>query len=372
MSIPQLIEGHRGAGFSFEILPPLKGKGIQQIFNNIDKLQEFDPLYINITTHRSELVFKSNADGLYERVSERSRPGTVAVAAAIQQKYQIPAVPHLICSGFSKTETEYALIDLNFLGITNLLLLRGDKAKHENRFVPNENGHSHASELQEQVNKFNEGCFLDGTKMDIVTGEKFSYGVAGYPEKHDESPNINIDLMYLKKKVDAGADYIVTQMFFDNEKYFSFVEKCRKIGVAGYPEKHDESPNINIDLMYLKKKVDAGADYIVTQMFFDNEKYFSFVEKCRKIGINVPIIPGLKPITFPTQLNVLPKVFHVDLPDDLANELMKCNDSESTKQVGVEWCSMQAKELLKSGVPSIHFYSLNAVESVRQIAKTIY
>lgn len=318
MSIPQLIEGHRGAGFSFEILPPLKGKGIQQIFNNIDKLQEFDPLYINITTHRSELVFKSNADGLYERVSERSRPGTVAVAAAIQQKYQIPAVPHLICSGFSKTETEYALIDLNFLGITNLLLLRGDKAKHENRFVPNENGHSHASELQEQVNKFNEGCFLDGTKMDIVTGEKFSYGVAGYPEKHDESPNINIDLMYLKKKVDAGADYIVTQMFFDNEKYFSFAEKCRKI------------------------------------------------------GINVPIIPGLKPITFPTQLNVLPKVFHVDLPDDLANELMKCNDSESTKQVGVEWCSMQAKELLKRGVPSIHFYSLNAVESVRQIAKTIY
>lgn len=318
MSIPQIIEGHRGAGFSFEILPPLKGKGIQQIFNNIDKLQEFDPLYINITTHRSELVFKSNADGLYERVSERSRPGTVAVAAAIQQKYQIPAVPHLICSGFSKTETEYALIDLNFLGITNLLLLRGDKAKHENRFVPNENGHSHASELQEQVNKFNEGCFLDGTKMDIITGEKFSYGVAGYPEKHDESPNINIDLMYLKKKVDAGADYIVTQMFFDNEKYFSFVEKCRKI------------------------------------------------------GINVPIIPGLKPITFPTQLNVLPKVFHVDLPDDLANELMKCNDSESTKQVGVEWCSMQAKELLKSGVPSIHFYSLNAVESVWQIAKTIY
>ncbi len=318
MSIPQIIEGHRGAGFSFEILPPLKGKGIQQIFNNIDKLQEFAPLYINITTHRSELVFKSNADGLYERVSERSRPGTVAVAAAIQQKYQIPAVPHLICSGFSKTETEYALIDLNFLGITNLLLLRGDKAKHENRFVPNENGHSHASELQEQVNKFNEGCFLDGTKMDIITGEKFSYGVAGYPEKHDESPNINIDLMYLKKKVDAGADYIVTQMFFDNEKYFSFVEKCRKI------------------------------------------------------GINVPIIPGLKPITFPTQLNVLPKVFHVDLPDDLANELMKCNDSESTKQVGVEWCSMQAKELLKSGVPSIHFYSLNAVESVRQIAKTIY
>lgn len=318
MSIPQIIEDHKGSGFSFEILPPLKGNGIQQIFSNIDILREFDPLYINITTHRSELVFKSNADGLYERVSERSRPGTVAVAAAIQQKYQIPAVPHLICSGFSKAETEYALIDLNFLGITNLLLLRGDKAKHENRFVPQDNGHSHASELQEQVNTFNKGFFLDGSKMDIITNEKFSYGVAGYPEKHDESPNMNIDLMYLKKKVDAGADYIVTQMFFDNEKYFSFVGRCREI------------------------------------------------------GINVPIIPGLKPITFPTQLNVLPKVFHVDLPDDLANELMKCKDTKSTKQVGIEWCSMQAKELLKKGVPSIHFYSLSAVESVRQIAKTIY
>ena len=318
MAIPDLINNCKHAGFSFEVLPPLKGKGIQQIFNTIDKLREFDPLYVNITTHRSELVFKSNADGLYERVSERSRPGTVAVAAAIQQKYQIPAVPHIICSGFSKTETEYALIDLNFLGITNLLLLRGDKAKHENRFVHTENGHSHASELQEQVNCFNDGYFLDGTKMDIITDEKFSYGVAGYPEKHDEAPNMNIDIMYLKKKVDAGADYIVTQMFFDNDKYFKFVEMCRKE------------------------------------------------------GINVPIIPGLKPIVFPTQLTVLPKVFHVDLPDDLARELMKCNDKEATKQVGVEWCKMQAKELLAKGVPSIHFYSLNAVDSVAKIAKEIY
>ena len=318
MAIPDLINNCNHAGFSFEVLPPLKGKGIQQIFNTIDKLREFDPLYVNITTHRSELVFKSNADGLYERVSERSRPGTVAVAAAIQQKYQIPAVPHIICSGFSKAETEYALIDLNFLGITNLLLLRGDKAKHENRFVPTENGHSHASELQEQVNRFNDGYFLDGTKMDIITDEKFSYGVAGYPEKHDEAPNMNIDIMYLKKKVDAGADYIVTQMFFDNDKYFKFVEMCRKE------------------------------------------------------GINVPIIPGLKPIVFPTQLTVLPKVFHVDLPDDLARELMNCNDKESTKQVGIEWCKMQAKELLAKGVPSIHFYSLNAVDSVAKIAKEIY
>lgn len=318
MNIPQLIKDHKGVGFSFEILPPLKGKGISQIYRTVDILREFDPLYINITTHRSELVFKSNADGLYERVSERSRPGTVAVAAAIQQKYQIPAVPHIICSGFSKTETEYALIDLNFLGITNLLLLRGDKAKHENRFVPNENGYAHASELQEQVNRFNDGYFVDGTKMDIVTDEKFSYGVAGYPEKHDEAPNMDIDLMFLKKKVDNGADYIVTQMFFDNEKYFEFVDRCRNA------------------------------------------------------GITVPIIPGLKPIVNQNQLTLLPKVFHVDLPNDLANELLKCKDNESTKQVGVEWCRMQAKELISKGVESIHFYSLMAVDSVRQVAETIY
>lgn len=305
-------------GFSFEVLPPLKGKGIVQIYNTIDKLREFNPSYINITTHRSEFVFKSNDDGSYQRVSERSRPGTVAVAAAIQQKYGIPAVPHIICSGFSKTETEYALIDLNFLGIDNLLLLRGDKAKHENRFVPVENGHSHASELQEQVNSFNDGFFIDGTKMDIMTDTRFSYGVAGYPEKHDEAPNMSIDLMYLKNKVDKGAEYVVTQMFFDNEKYFSFVEKCREI------------------------------------------------------GINVPIIPGLKPIVSTTQLTLLPKAFHVDLPDALAAELMKCKDNTEAKQVGVEWCTMQAKELKAKGVPSIHFYSLNATESVKNVAKSLY
>lgn len=317
-TVAEILKSRTSTGFSFEILPPLKGKGIGQIYATIDRLKEFSPLYINITTHRSEFVFKSTADGLYQRVSERSRPGTVAVAAAIQQKYGIPAVPHIICSGFSRTETEYALIDLNFLGIVNLLLLRGDKAKHENRFIPNENGHSHAVELQEQVNRFNEGYFLDGTQMDIVTGNRFSYGVAGYPEKHDEAPNAEIDLMFLKQKVDKGAEYIVTQMFFDNRKYFDFVDRCRAA------------------------------------------------------GITVPIIPGLKPIVRQNQLNVLPKVFHVDLPTDLATELAKCSSEDAVKQLGVEWCTAQAKELKDRGVPSIHFYSLMAVDSVRKVAEAVY
>ena len=318
MNVPQLIEQHQGTGFSFEVLPPLKGKGIAQLFKNIECLKEFNPLYINITTHRSEMVYKSTPDGLFQKVTERSRPGTVAVAAAIQQRYDIPAVPHIICSGYSKTETEYALIDLNFLGITNLLLLRGDKAKHDSRFVPNENGHAHASELQLQVNEFNRGYFLDGTKMDINTGETFCYGVAGYPEKHAEAPNLDIDLHWLKHKVDNGADYIVTQMFFDNQKFYDFVDRCRQV------------------------------------------------------GINVPIIPGIKPVTSVNQMTILPNVFHVDLPNDLANELMNCKDDDMAKAVGVEWCTAQVKDLIAHGVPSIHFYSLNATRSVYQVASKIY
>ena len=318
MNIIDRLNKHKGPAFSFEVLPPLKGRGISQLFYNIDKLIEFDPMYINITSHRSEMVFVSTADGLYKRISERSRPGTVAVAAAIQQKYGIPAVPHIICSGFSKTETEYALIDLNFLGITNLLLLRGDKAKHENRFVPVENGHSYACELEEQVNMFNEGFFLDGTKMDIISDSKFTYGVAGYPEKHDEAPNLETDLRHLKAKVDAGASYVVTQMFFDNQKYFDFVKRCR-------------------------------AE-----------------------GITVPIVPGLKPITSANQLTVLPKVFHVDLPEPLAKELAACRDDAAAREVGVEWCTAQAQELKDNGVPSIHFYSLMATESVRRVARAVY
>lgn len=318
MKVIDIIKSTPETGFSFEVLPPLKGKGISQLFKNIDTLREFNPSYINITTHRSEMVYKNTPDGLYQKVSERSRPGTVAVAAAIQQKYGIPAVPHLICSGFSKIETEYALIDLNFLGITNVLVLRGDKAKHESRFIPNENGYSHATQLQTQINEFNKGYFIDGTKMDIITGDTFSYGVAGYPEKHEESPNIDMDIMYLKEKVDNGADYVVTQMFFDNNKYYDFVERCHAV------------------------------------------------------GINVPIIPGLKPITTVGQLSMLPKVFHVDFPMDLARELMKCQNDDEAKEVGVEWCTGQARDLIANGVPSIHFYSLNATRSVERIARQVY
>ena len=319
MKVSELItKNPNKTGFSFEVLPPLKGKSIEHLFKNIDALNEFNPLYVNITTHRSEMVFKSTSDGLYQRVSERNRPGTVAVAAAIQQKYGIPAVPHIICSGFSRTETEHALIDLNFLGINNLLVLRGDKAKHENRYIPVENGHHHAIELEEQVTRFNEGFFVDGTAMDITNSNKFSFGVAGYPEKHEEAPNMDIDLKMLRNKVDKGADYVVTQMFFDNEKYFEFVRKCREI------------------------------------------------------GINVPIIPAIKPIVNKNQLTILPKVFHVDLPSELAEALSECKDDIQAKQVGVEWCIHQAKGLIEAGVPSIHFYSHNATESVKLVAKEIY
>ena len=318
MKIIDIIKNTPTPGFSFEVLPPIKGKGISQLFKNIDQLMEYNPLFINITTHRSEMVYKCTHDGLYQKVTERSRPGTVAVAAAIQHRYSIPAVPHIICSGYSKIETEYALIDLNFLGITNLLVLRGDKAKHDSKFIPNQGGHAHATELQMQINDFNKGLFIDGTQMDIITGDTFSYGVAGYPEKHEEAPNLEMDIKWLKTKVDNGAEYIVTQMFFDNEKYYNFVERCQKE------------------------------------------------------GINVPIIPGIKPIINLNQLTVLPKVFKVDIPTDLAMELMKCKDDIMAKQVGVEWCINQAKDLISHGVPSVHFYSHNAAQSVKNVVSQVF
>ncbi len=318
MTIPEIIAARQSAGFSLEVLPPLKGRGISQLFKNIDALTEFNPLYINITTHRSEMVFKTTSEGLYRKMSERSRPGTVAVAAAIQQRYGLPAVPHIICSGYSKAETEYALIDLSFLGITNLLVLRGDKAKHESRFIPNADGHAHACDLQCQINDFNGGLFLDGTQMDITPSTPFSYGVAGYPEKHEEAPNLEMDIAWLKNKVDLGAEYIVTQMFFDNQRFFDFVERCRKA------------------------------------------------------GIDVPIIPGIKPIINLNQITMLPKVFKVDLPTDLAKELMACKSDDDAKQVGVEWCLSQSRELIANGVPSIHYYTLNATASVKKVVKEIF
>jgi methylenetetrahydrofolate reductase (NADPH) len=315
MSVVEKIKSAKSTAFSFELLPPLKGNGMESVFRTIDTLREFDPKYINITTHRSEMVFRETAQGLFERVSERHRPGTVAIAAAIQNKYKIPVIPHIICSGFTKEETEYALIDLQFLGITDLLLLRGDKAKHEREFVPT--GHRHATELQEQVNQFNQGLFLDGSKMkSSIT--PFSYGMACYPDKHEEAPNLESDLIYAKQKVDAGAEYLVTQMFFDNQKYYEFVDKCRAN------------------------------------------------------GITVPIIPGLKPITLKNQMTVLPKIFHTDLPEAFASELRKCQSDADAVEVGVEWCIQQANDLKANGVPSIHFYSMMATQSVKRVAQAVY
>jgi methylenetetrahydrofolate reductase (NADPH) len=316
MSVIEKIQAAKGkTAFSFELLPPLKGNGIETVYRTIDTLREFDPKYINITTHRSELVFREKPDGLFERVAERHRPGTVAIAAAIQNKYKIPVVPHIICSGFTKEETEYALIDLQFLGITDLLLLRGDKGKHEKAYTPT--GHRFATELQDQVNQFNKGLFLDGSQM--------------------------------KSKITP----------------FSY-------GMACYPEKHEEAPNLESDLQYAKQKVEAGAEYLVTQMFFDNQKYYEFVRKCSEIGIHVPIIPGIKPITLQNQLTVLPKIFHTDIPEDFASALRNCKSDSDAVEVGIEWCTHQAKDLIAHGVPSIHFYSMMATQSVKRVAQAVY
>jgi len=315
MSVIEKIKSAKSTAFSFELLPPLKGNGIDSVFATIEKLREFSPQYINITTHRSEFVYRDKGDGTFVRFVERHRPGTVAVAAAIQNKYNIAVVPHILCSGFTREETEYLLIDLQFLGISDLLLLRGDKAKHDREFIVT--GNAHATDLQQQVNQFNGGFFENGESMKNL-GKRFSYGMACYPEKHEEAPNIDADLFWAKKKVENGAQYLVTQMFFDNEKYFSFVEKCRKN------------------------------------------------------GINVPIIPGIKPITFCNQLTVLPKIFHVDIPESFACELARCKTDEQAAEVGVQWCIAQAKELIAHGVASIHFYSFMASESVRKVAKAVY
>ena len=276
-----LINESEHTAFSFEILPPLRGNSIQKVYNVIDKLREFDPKYINITAHHSEYIYKSMPDGSFQKVNIRKRPGSVAIASAIQNKYGIPAVPHIICKGFTKDETEYALIDLNFLGVYNLLLLRGDIKTLEVEQKP-ELYHDHATDLQQQVNRFNEGFLLDGSRMEGIE-TPFSYGMACYPEKHEEAPNMDSDIFYLKEKVRNGADYLVTQMFFDNAKYFAFVERCR-------------------------------AE-----------------------GITIPIIPGIKPIVFRNQLTVLPRVFRSDIPEPFAAELRKCKTDDEAKEVGIEW-----------------------------------
>ena len=278
---------------------------------------QFEPSYINITTHRTDVVYKEVAAGIFQRMTERKRPGTVAIAAALKARYGVATVPHVICSGFTPSELENELIDLSYLGITDLLVLRGDRAKGDSHFIQENGGYLHAVELCNQVSKFNSGELLDGTVHQMQVAP------------------------------------------------FSF-------GVAGYPEKHEEAMNIDMDIEHLKAKIDAGAEYVVTQMFFDNAKYFEFVDRCRAAGIDVPIIPGIKPLTSLTQQALLPKTFHIDLPMELAEQLRKCSSNDDVKALGIEWGTMQAKELKAAGVPSIHFYSMNAVASIEQIAKNVY
>lgn len=317
MNIKEILNSADGSKhFSFEVLPPLKGTGTERLFSTIEKFKEFNPAYINITTHHSEYVYREVEGGQYERLRLRRRPGTVAIAAAIQNKFGIPVIPHVICSGASAFDIEYELIDLQFLGIENLLLLRGDKAKEDSRFVPTPGGYSHTTELIEQVNRFNEGFFNDGTPIKNPTG-KFGFGVACYPEKHEEAPNIEMDMEYLKQKQDLGADYAVTQLFYDNQKYFDFVKRAREM------------------------------------------------------GITMPIIPGLKPFAKLSQLTVVPKTFHCDLPQELAQEVLKCKTDDDARQLGIEWTTEQCRQLYAAGVHNIHFYTVSAVDSVREVAKRL-
>jgi methylenetetrahydrofolate reductase (NADPH) len=302
---------------SFEILPPLKGGGINSIFDTLDPLMEFNPPFIDVTYHRQEYIYQRKESGYYEKSAVRKRPGTVGICASIMNRYKVDAVPHLICGGFTVEETENALIDLMFLGVDNVLVLRGDPQKFEEKFEPEPGGHAYALDLVKQVNAMNEGKYLDATIMDA---EPSSF--------------------------------------------------C--IGVAGYPEKHFEAPNLANDIHFLKKKVDAGAQYIVTQMFFDNQKFFEFVKMCRENGINVPIVPGLKPITKKYQLSSIPRHFYIDLPEALTLELIKAKDAEARRQVGIEWCIAQSKELKEFGVPCLHYYTMGDVPTIRQIVEAVY
>lgn len=316
MTIPELIAGN-GTAFSYEVLPPLKGNGIDGLRKTINRLREFEPKYINITNHRAEYVYREVEGGLMERLHTRRRPGTVAVAAVLQRECGIPLVPHVLCSGYTREDIEYRLLDMQILGIENLLLLRGDKAREDAVFHPTEGGHAHTTDLQMQVNEFNAGRFVDGTPI-RQPGQPFSYGVACYPEKHEEAPNLESDF----------------QMF--------------------------------------KRKVELGADYGVTQLFYDNTAYYRFVDRCREAGITVPIIPGIKPFSKLSQLTLVPKTFRCDLPEPLAHELFRCTTDEAVKQVGIEWAVEQCRDLIAHGVPSIHFYTVSAVDSIAQIAPQVY
>ena len=317
MKVTEHILQAKNTLVSFEVLPPLKGKTITTIYDHLDPLMDFKPSWINVTYHRSETMFKKKVDSTFEKVEVRKRPGTVGICAAVMNHYKIDAVPHIICGGFNKRETEDALIDLDFLGIDNVLVLRGDAAKNEASFEPELDGHKYGIDLLKQVTSMNHGIYID---EDIKNGGKTRF--------------------------------------------------CS--GVAGYPEKHFEAPNLEIDLNRMKEKVDAGADYIMTQMFFDNQKFFDFVKTCRDMGITVPIIPGLKPITNKKQLSVLPRIFHVDIPTDLSNAIMKCKTDLDCEQVGTEWLIQQSKELKAFGVSVLHYYTLGKPKVIYNAVKEVF
>lgn len=317
MKIIDKIKNAENTLFSFEILPPLKGKSIESIFNCIDGLIDFNPAFVDVTYHREEYILKKRPDGSFDRISTRKRPGTVAICASIQNKYKVDAVPHIICGGFTKEDTENALIDLDFLGIRNVLVLRGDNLKTESHFIPEPKGNANSLELIHQVKNMNNGIYLD-EELENPTATSFCIGAACYPEKHQDAPNVMSDLNFLKRKVEAGAEFLTTQMFFDNSKYFSFLKKC---------EEH---------------------------------------------GINVPIIPGIKPITNKTQLYLLPKIFNIEIPFELSNEVEKAKTNEAVKQIGIEWCIEQCKELKQKKVPVIHFYTMGYADTTRQVASVVY
>jgi methylenetetrahydrofolate reductase (NADPH) len=317
MKVIDHLKQAEGTLFSIEILPPLKGKGIVSLFKGIEPLMEFKPAFVDVTYHREEYVYKKRDGGFLEKVSIKKRPGTVGICAAIMNRFQIDAVPHIICGGFSREETENALIDLNFLGIDNVLALQGDSIKTESDFVPDPDGHAYASELVRQVVQMNNGQFLDDDLKDV------------------ENTNF-----------------------------------C--IGVAGYPEKHIKAPNRKTDLRYLKQKVDAGAEYIVTQMFFDNQAYFRFVDECRAMGIMVPIIPGIKPLTTKSQTLILPSMFHIDIPSDLYDAVELCRSNDEAAKVGLEWCIQQCKELVAAKVPCLHFYTMGRSEATKAVASQVF
>lgn len=316
--ITQHIEKASGKTlFSFEILPPLKGESVEQIFKAIDKLMEFKPPFVDVTYHREEFVYKKTPSGFLEKVAIKKRPGTVGISAAIMHRYQVDAVPHLICGGFSKEETENALIDLRFLGIDNVLALRGDPIKSEGIFTPEPNGNKNTLELIDQIADMNKGTYL-----------------------HEDTEN------------PASTDF------------------C--IGVSGYPEKHFEAANLDSDIAFLKEKIRRGGEYIVTQMFFDNEKFFNWVEKVRAAGITVPIIPGLKPLTTKSQLTTLPRIFHIDIPEEFASEVRKCENDQQARQIGIEWCIQQSKDLMAKGVPVLHYYTMSKGDAVYKIASALF